>query len=94
MSTCWIDVYPTDANLLAASGNDDNIKIYDRRVSKIVKTFKSIHSSKTCLNTNDLIHLRNSFINILGWIRFVRWIPSGDMLVRESYSYWYHSRWR
>ena len=44
--TFWIDVCPTNANLLALAGRDSCIKIIDRRESKIVKTFDSIHSSK------------------------------------------------
>jgi hypothetical protein len=42
----WIDVYQSDGNLLASGGMDKNIKIYDRRESKIVKTFDGIHSGK------------------------------------------------
>ena len=45
-ATFWIDVCPTDANLLASAGLDRSIKIIDRRESKIVKTIDEIHSSK------------------------------------------------
>ena len=47
----WIDVCPTDANLLAYGGKDQNIKIYDRRVSNVVKTFDGIHLGKSYLTT-------------------------------------------
>ena len=53
----WIDVCPTDANLLAVGGPDGSIKIFDRRESNIVKTFQLINARKICLNVNDSIHL-------------------------------------
>ena len=45
--TYWIDVCPNDGNLLVAVGEDKNIKVYDKRVSEIVQTFESLHSSKS-----------------------------------------------
>ena len=42
----WFDVCPTDSDLLASGGRDKNIKIYDRRESKIIKTFNDIHFGK------------------------------------------------
>ncbi len=42
----WIDVCQSNGNLLASGGTDKIIKIFDKRKSKIVKTFKGIHSSK------------------------------------------------
>ena len=42
--TFWIDVCPIDGNLLASGGEDHDIKIYDRRESKIVKVFSDLHS--------------------------------------------------
>lgn len=44
--TNWIDVCPNNGNLLAAGGYDKNIKVYDHRESKVVKTFDGIHLSK------------------------------------------------
>lgn len=38
--TSSIDVCKKDGNLLATGGFDKNIKIYDRRESRIVKTFE------------------------------------------------------
>lgn len=43
-ATLWIDVCPNNGNLLASGGDDRNIKIFDKRVSTIVKTFDHIHS--------------------------------------------------
>jgi len=40
--TLWIDVCPTNNNVLAAAGNDRKIKIYDRREAKIVETIGSL----------------------------------------------------
>lgn len=44
--TYSIDVCPTDNNLLAAAGADKNVKIVDRRESKIVKTIDTLQGSK------------------------------------------------
>lgn len=41
----WIDVCPVDGNLLVSGGNTD-VKVYDRRVSKIVRTFEKVHRGK------------------------------------------------
>ena len=62
--TLWIDVCPTDANLLVSGGTDCDIKIYDRRESKIVKIFAGIHSGKICLDTNNIIHLTLQYIRL------------------------------
>ena len=42
--TCWIDVCPENGNLLASGGEDNNVKIFDKRESKIVRTFDGIHT--------------------------------------------------
>lgn len=42
--TLWIDVCPNNGNLLASGGQDENIKIFDKRQSKIVQTFDDIHN--------------------------------------------------
>ena len=39
----WIDVCQSNGNLLAAGGENNNIKIFDKRLSKIVQTFYGIH---------------------------------------------------
>ncbi len=44
--TVWIDVCQSNGNLLASGGQDSIIKIFDKRGSKIVKTFQGVHSSK------------------------------------------------
>ncbi len=44
--TNWIDVCQSNGNLLASGGGDKVIKIFDKRESKIVKTFEGIHSGK------------------------------------------------
>ena len=42
--TNWIDVCPDNNNLLATVGDGRNVKIYDRRGSKIVKIIDTLHS--------------------------------------------------
>jgi WD40 repeat protein len=42
----WIDVCQSNGNLLVSGGWDKIIKIFDKRESKIVKTFEGVHSSK------------------------------------------------
>ena len=44
--TLWIDVYQNDGNLLASGGTDKNIKIFDKRESKVIKTFDGVHAGK------------------------------------------------
>ena len=41
--TLWIDVCPSNQNLLATAGSDKKIKIYDRREAKIVKIIDPTH---------------------------------------------------
>lgn len=47
--TNWIDVCPSNNNLLATAGSDLNVKIYDRRESKIVKTIDANHTGTIIL---------------------------------------------
>lgn len=69
--------------MVASGGKDENIKIFDKRNSKIVKIFDAKNSSK-------FFHLVNSFIlidifdNITEILNCVRWSPSGDMLAAAS----------
>ncbi len=42
----WIDVCQSNGNLLASGGGDGITKIFDKRESKIVKTFEDVHPSK------------------------------------------------
>ena len=42
----WIDCNPTNGNLLASCGSGQNIKIFDRRESRIVKVFGDLHEGK------------------------------------------------
>ncbi len=42
----WIDVCQSDPNLLASGGTGLEIQIFDKRKSKIVKTFEDIDSGK------------------------------------------------
>lgn len=41
--TTWIDCCPANGNLLATCADDQDVKIYDRRESNIVKTFAKLH---------------------------------------------------
>ena len=43
MGTYAIDVCQSNGNLLASVGMDKNVKIFDKRESKIVQTFDAIH---------------------------------------------------
>ena len=43
-NTHWIDVCQGNGNLLATGGEENNIKIFDKRESKIIKTFDDIHT--------------------------------------------------
>ena len=52
--TFWIDICQNNGNLLAACGMDMEIKIFDKRESKIIKTFVGAHSS----NNLDLFKQR------------------------------------
>ncbi len=44
--TLWIDVCQSNGNLLASGGTDGTIKIFDKRGSKIIKSFEGVHSGK------------------------------------------------
>ena len=80
-STIWIDICQSNGNLLATGGGDQNVKIFDKRESKIVKTFDGIHSSKI-LWFVKLFQTCN--YNFLDGIACVRWNPSGNMLATAS----------
>ena len=43
--TYWVDVCQSDGNMLASGGTDGQVKIFDKRESKIVQTFDGIHTS-------------------------------------------------
>lgn len=42
----WMDVCPNEGNLIAFGGTDRAAKIFDRRKSQVVKTFRGLHSGK------------------------------------------------
>ena len=67
--------------MLAAGSTDKNVKIFDKRESKIVQTFDGIH-------TGNIVLFNKSFLTsncyFLGDINCVRWSPSGDMLASAS----------
>ena len=57
------------------------MKIFDKRESKIIKTFDAVHSG----NNLDLFKKRLIvWINPLEGINCVRWSPSGDRLASAS----------
>ena len=41
----WIDVCPTDGNLLVEGGQDSDVKVIDKREAKIVKSY-DIHDGR------------------------------------------------
>lgn len=59
--TKWIDACPSNNNLLAAAGLDKNVKIIDRRESKIVKAIDSIHTGNICMISNIIHHHHPNF---------------------------------
>ena len=67
--------------MLVTGGRDENVKIFDKRESKIVQTFDGIH-------TRNIFLFNKSFLTsncyFLGDIMCVRWSPSGDMLASSS----------
>ena len=67
--------------MLAVGGQDKNVKIFDKRESKIVHTFDDIH-------TRNIFLFNKSFLTsncyYIGGIYCVRWSPSGDMLASSS----------
>lgn len=52
--TRWIDVCQNNPNLLASGGEEFNVKIFDRRESKIVEIFEKIHSGRR--NNSGYLH--------------------------------------
>ena len=81
LATYWIDVCQSNGNLLAASGSDENVKIVDKRESKIVQTFAGNHKSNVFLFNKSFL---TSNCYYIGTIYCVRWSPSGDMLASSS----------
>ena len=82
----WIDANQTNGNFLVSGGGDYNVKVFDKRESKIVKNFDDVHSctdSKFNYSTIRLLsnHLNFSFIVM---IFCVRWSPNGDMIASAS----------
>ena len=83
--TFWIDVCPSDGNLVAAGGLggiDETISIFDRRELGTAQTFDEIH-------TRNILDLFNKwFLTSTSYfiekVKCVRWSPSGDMLVTAS----------
>lgn len=81
--TFWIDVNPINGNLIATCGTDKNIKIYDRRESKIVKTFQESHTGKGAAIWLN-ITANYSTVNILDFVNCVRWDSIGEMLASAA----------
>ncbi len=55
--TSWIDVCQSNANLLVSGGGENSIRIFDKRESKIVKTFEeSLYIGKEFHSIFVVIH--------------------------------------
>ena len=74
-----IEVSPTDSNLLAIASYDKSVKVYDKRISKIVRTFDHIHKGK-----KRTPFVPNCYSKILEYINCVRWNIAGDKLATAS----------
>ena len=81
MMTLWIDVCQSNGNILVTGGMDENVKIFDKRESKIVQTFDGIHTSNISLFNKSFL---NSYCYLIDHIYCVRWSPSGDMIASSS----------
>ena len=80
--TNWIDICQSNGNILVAGGIYKNVRIFDKRGSKIVQTFDDIHNGNIFSSLNKLF--LNSSCYFLGQIFCVRWSPSGDLLASAS----------
>lgn len=70
--TYWIDVCPNNGNLVAVIGHYKNVKILDKRESKVVKVILGCPSCKIHSILWTLILILVNYC--------VRWSPNGDML--------------
>ena len=78
LSTCTfsIDWKRTDGNLLAVCGSYKTIKVYDIRQMSVAKTLENIFSSER----RSVKFRLNILFKKSGWIRVVKWDPSGTCL--------------
>ena len=67
-----------DCNLLASCGESATVKVYDRRVSKVVKTIEDGRPSGTYIISPIFI------LYYIGWLYCVRWDWTGEMLAVAS----------
>lgn len=79
--TYRIDVCQSNGNLLAADGIDRKIKVYDKRVSTIIKRFE-VHSGIEYSFEKMLI---KQFDMRLDVVCSVRWDARGSMLASSSF---------
>ena len=79
-TTYWIDACQNDGNLLATCGYDCNVKIFDKRVSKIINTFDDIH----CCKFLEFVKWIRIYSYLLDAVFCVRWSQSGGMLATAS----------
>ena len=78
--TYWIDVCQSDGNMLASGDSNKQLKIFDKRKSKIVQTFDGIHTGNFCF----IFLINHSNCYYIEFIHCVRWSPSGDMIASAS----------
>ena len=67
--------------MLVSGGWDKNVKIFDKRGSRVVQTFHGIHTSNIFLFNKSFMTSNCYYID---HINCVRWSPSGDMLASTS----------
>lgn len=70
--------------MLALGGQDNDVKIFDKRESKVVKYFDGIHTGRTLSFSYSVISDMYLYPSSLDCVGCVRWSSLGDMLASAS----------